>query len=119
MRLSRDKVNRLAHSVADALALGRTLMLVFATPGYCTSQTCAPVLGEVQKVKARRAASASFVHVEIYKEPRNLVVADAVTEWNLQSEPWVFVVDRSGVITDRIESITNDAELEASLMAAL
>ena len=106
-------------SIADALSAAKPLMIAFATPGYCTSQTCAPVLGEVQKVKARLADAANFVHVEIYKDPRNLVVADAVTEWNLQSEPWVFVVDRGGTIVDRIESITNAEELEASLSSVV
>jgi hypothetical protein len=106
-------------SIAEALARPEPLMLLFATPGYCTTQTCAPVLGEVQKVRARREGRANFVHVEIYKDPRSLVVADAVTEWNLQSEPWVFVIDRGGLISDRIESITNSEELEGSLAAVL
>jgi hypothetical protein len=107
------------QSIAAALANHRPLMIAFATPGYCTSQTCAPVLGEVQKVKQRRGSEASFVHVEIYKDPRNLVVADTVEEWHLQSEPWAFVVDRDGVIQDRIESVTNADELEASLANVL
>jgi hypothetical protein len=102
-------------SIAEALALGKPLMVAFATPGYCTSQTCAPVLGEVQKVKARRAERASFVHVEIYKDPRNLVLADAVTEWHLETEPWVFAVDRAGVVVERVESITTADELDSIL----
>ena len=106
-------------SIADALGLRRSLMISFATPGYCTSQTCAPVHGEVQKVKTRRAQQAEFVHVEIYKDPRNLVVADAVTEWHLLSEPWVFVVDRNGQIADRLEGVTDAEELDASLAAVL
>jgi YtkA-like len=106
-------------SVAEALTETKPTMVVFATPGYCTTQTCAPVLGEAQKVSTRRAGQANFVHVEIYKDPRNLVVADAVTEWSLKSEPWVFVVDRDGFIADRIESITNAEELEASLAPLL
>jgi hypothetical protein len=107
------------RSIAEALALQRPLMISFATPGFCTSQTCAPVHGEVGKVKARRASQAEFVHVEIYKDPRNLVVADAVTEWRLPSEPWVFVVNRDGVIVDRLEGVTDAEELEAALRPVL
>jgi hypothetical protein len=106
-------------SVADALALHRPLVISFATPGYCTSQTCAPVHGEVQKLKARRAGAAEFVHVEIYKDPRNLVVADAVAEWHLPSEPWVFVVDRDGQIADRLEGVSDLDELDTSLSRVL
>ena len=46
-------------------------------------------------------------------------MADTVEEWHLQSEPWAFVVDRDGVIQDRIESVTNADELEASLASVL
>lgn len=102
-------------SIADALGLDRPAVIAFATPGYCTSQMCAPVLGEVQKVKARAGQRASFIHIEIYKDPRNLVVADTVQEWGLQSEPWVFIVDRQGVITERFESITTAEEIAAAL----
>jgi hypothetical protein len=104
-----------ALGVPEALALGKPLLLAFATPGYCTSQTCAPVLGEVQKVAEQRREQASFIHVEIYKDPRNLVVADAVREWGLQSEPWVFLIDREGVIRDRIDGLTTADELDGVL----
>jgi hypothetical protein len=99
-------------SVADAFAQGRPSMIAFATPGFCTSQTCAPVLGELLKVSQRFGDRISFVHVEIYKEPRTLTLADAVVEWGLQSEPWIFAVDRDGVIADRLESLVAAEELE-------
>jgi hypothetical protein len=102
-------------SVASAVSSGKPAVIAFATPGFCTSQTCAPVLGEVLKVAALRASQASFAHVEIYSDPRNLTVADAVSEWGLRSEPWVFVVDRNGIVVERIESITNAAEVDAAL----
>jgi hypothetical protein len=102
-------------SVAAALSSGKPSVIVFATPGFCTSQTCAPVLGEVLKVATQRESQASFAHVEIYSDPRNLTVADTVNEWGLRSEPWVFVVDRGGTVVDRIESITNAAEVDAAL----
>jgi hypothetical protein len=106
-------------SVAAALSTGKPAVIAFATPGFCTSQTCAPVLGEVLKVAAQRASQAGFAHVEIYSDPRNLTVADTVNEWGLRSEPWVFVVDRGGTVVDRIESITNAAEVDAALSPLL
>jgi hypothetical protein len=108
-----------AVSIQDALALSKPLLIAFSTPGYCTTQTCGPVLTEVGKVKQGRAEQASFVHVEIYKDPRNLVVADAVAEWDLQSEPWVFFVDRAGVIADRFEGIATADEIDQALAALI
>ena len=43
------------------------------------------------------------------------VLADAVTEWQLVTEPWVFIVDRNGVIRDRFEGIATGEELSESL----
>ena len=99
----------------EALANGRPSVLLFATPGYCMTATCAPVLSVVLDVRARQAGRANFVHVEIYKDPRNQLVADAVTRWNLPSEPWTFLVDAGGTIVDRYEGIVTVAELEAAL----
>jgi hypothetical protein len=106
-------------SVADAVSQGRPSMIAFATPGFCTSQTCAPVLGEVLKVSQKFDDRVSFAHVEIYKEPRTLTLADAVVEWGLQSEPWVFAVDRAGVIADRLESLVTADELEQVVLRLL
>ena len=43
-------------------------VVAFATPKYCTSRTCGPVVDVVSEVRQRHASSAlSFVHVEIYE----------------------------------------------------
>ena len=104
-----------ALSVDEALASGKPSLVYFATPGYCTSGTCAPSLGSVLQARAGQAERVNFIHVEIYKDPRNQVVADAVTEWNLPSEPWVFLVDRGGLIADRFEGIVTAEELTTAV----
>lgn len=106
-------------SIADALAQQKPLVVLFATPGFCTSQTCAPQLGVVQQLKAQYGGRANFIHVEIYKDPRNRVVADAVNEWRLPSEPWVFLVGKDGVIADRFEGAVPLVEIEPALKALL
>jgi hypothetical protein len=69
----------------------------------------------VLELAQRYAGRAEFVHIEIYKEPRDRVLADAVTEWQLFTEPWTFIVDRTGVIRDRFEGIATAEELSSSL----
>jgi hypothetical protein len=105
-----------ALSIEQALARQQPLVVTFSTPGYCTSQLCGPVLNEIQQIRTRRGSQATFVHVEIYKDPRNLIVADAVNEWGLRSEPWVYLIDRRGIVAARIESITTAEEIEAALV---
>ncbi|MGH2603020.1 MAG: TlpA family protein disulfide reductase, partial [Dehalococcoidia bacterium] len=58
---------------------------------------------------------AALIHVEVYKDPINKVVADSVREWRLQSEPYIFVIDRNGVITDKFEGPVSLAELDQAM----
>jgi hypothetical protein len=103
------------QTIASAVQSGRPSVLAFATPGFCTTLTCAPQLSVVLDLASRYAGRAEFVHIEIYKEPRDRVLADAVTEWQLITEPWTFMVDRNGVIQDRFEGIATAEELAESL----
>lgn len=104
-----------AISLDEALANGKPTAILFASPGYCTSQTCAPQLGVLLDVRPKHADTVNFVHVEIYKDPRNGVLADAVAEWHLLSEPWIFFVDRSGTIVERFDGIATAEEIEGGI----
>jgi hypothetical protein len=43
------------------------------------------------------------------------VLAPAVDEWGLPTEPWVFVVDSEGIILGRFEGLVTPEELAALL----
>lgn len=104
-----------AMSVHELLAAGKPGVVLFASPGYCLTATCLPQLSAVRELSARLGSAVNIVHVEVYKDVRNQVVADAVTEWGLLSEPWIFLTDRKGVIADRFEGVAPADELEAAL----
>jgi hypothetical protein len=108
-------------SVSDAVTDGTPAVIVFATPAFCVSQTCGPLLDQV---KALRSAydGVDFVHVEIYEDlqvdsPEELTTVAATGEWGLPSEPWVFVVDDTGLVTAAFEGAASDAELRAAIDA--
>ncbi len=90
-------------TIADAIALGKPTVVVFATPGFCATQTCAPMVNEMQALKKSLNGSASFVHVEIFKDPATRTPFETVTEWRLTSEPWVFLIDKSGNVAAKFE----------------
>lgn len=98
-------------SPAEALEKGKPFVLVFATPKYCTSQTCGPTLDIVADVVADYP-KLTVIHSEIYKnlEPTNPVVP-AVSEWGLPSEPWVFVVNAKGNVIAKYEGSISEEEL--------
>jgi hypothetical protein len=64
-----------------------------------------------------------FIHVEIYENPMeikgnisNAKVVQAVKDWNLPSEPWIFLVDQQGVIKGRFEGLATYQEIEVALI---
>jgi hypothetical protein len=104
-------------SVAAALSDHAPFVVVFATPKYCTSRTCGPVVDVVSTVRRRHADSGiRFIHVEIYQDNDPAKGANRwVTQWNLPSEPWVFVVGADGKVRDRFEGTVSVRELDASV----
>ncbi len=104
-------------SVADALAAGQPFVVTFATPLYCQSRTCGPVVDVVSAVRKKLASTGvRFIHVEIYKgnDPAN-GVNRWVDEWKLPTEPFTFVVDRKGVVRTKLEGAFSTAELERAV----
>ncbi|MDP9494390.1 MAG: hypothetical protein M3P87_04035, partial [Actinomycetota bacterium] len=106
-------------SVADALTAGEPAVIVFATPGFCASATCGPLLDQVKGLR-ESFPGVRFIHVEIYEDLQvtdqsELTAVPAVTEWGLPSEPWVFVVDGSGTVTSSFEGAARDEELSAAI----
>lgn len=105
-------------TVAEAVASGPSV-LVFATPAWCTTQTCGPMLDQVQDISAE-FGSINYVHVEIFENihvtaREDLIMVPAVLEWGLPTEPWLFVTDSTGSVVARFEGAVADSELRAAL----
>lgn len=102
-------------SIADAIAQHRPSLVVFATPGFCVSNTCGPQVHAVQMLEPAYRDRLTFIHVEIYRDfkpdPSKRQLTETVVEWGLQTEPWVFLIDARGVINGAFEAITATDEL--------
>src|SRR5215813_578272 len=105
--------------IADAIAQGKPQVIVFATPRYCTSRVCGPVVDVVRTLLPTYGRRVVFVHQEIWQAGSPLRVAPTFEEWRLRSEPWIFLVDGRGMIHARFEGLTTRAELEAALQQML
>ena len=116
-------------SVKDALANHKPFVLIFATPKFCTSAQCGPTLDRLKPLAAQ-FPTVAFIHVEPYElafANRSLQpVLDAkgqlqatpiVVNWGLLSEPWVFVVDRNGIVTGSFEGVVSVDEITAAANA--
>ena len=107
-------------SLDAALRNGLPTVLAFATPLLCSSRMCGPVIDEVLDVYDRIGPTkANFVDVEVYPQRDANKPAPEFLRWGFQSEPWVFVIDRSGIIRGRFEGPVVAAEITTALQPLL
>jgi hypothetical protein len=104
-------------SVAQALAAHRPFVVTFATPKFCTSRTCGPVVDVVSHVrKQARRARVAFIHVEVFNgNDPSKGYNRWVKEWKLPSEPWTFLVGADGRIKAKFEGSVSPSELLAAV----
>jgi hypothetical protein len=98
-------------SIADAVTNGKPTVILFATPRFCTSRTCGPSHQVILSLAQNYADKVNFVHVEIYKDFQTFALADAMTEWNLQTEPWLFFINPQGKIVEKFEGGITSKEI--------
>jgi len=114
-------------SVDEALTRHEPFVLVFATPAFCTSRQCGPTLDAVKAI-AKDAPRITFINVEPYKlefsgerlqpvvDASGQLQATEVTDaWGLLTEPWIFVVDRDGIVRGSFAVIASPEELKAAI----
>jgi hypothetical protein len=107
-------------SLDQALRSGKPTVLSFATPLLCSSRMCGPVVDEQILAFRKLGERANFIHVEIYPQRDLNKPAPLYTAWKLPTEPWMFVIDRDGVIRARLgEGPTVAAEIEAAVRPLL
>jgi hypothetical protein len=107
----------LRYSIADSIQAHVPFVVVFATPEFCVSRVCGPTVEVVESVAKKFARSGvRFIHVEIYtdNDPKK-GFNRWVQEWNLPTEPWVFLVDGNGVIRGKFEGAVSVDELESAV----
>ena len=109
--------NLLRTTVAAAMAAKRPFVVSFATPLYCQTRTCGPVVQVVQSVaRDWQSKGVDFIHIEIYEDNDPSKGTNRwVDEWNLPTEPFTFVVDSNGIIRTRLEGAFSPTELEAAV----
>ena len=105
--------------IADAIAQGKPQVIVFATPQFCSSRVCGPVVDIVRTLLPMYGDRVVFTHQEIWQNVATREFFPTVTEWNLQTEPWIFVVDGTGIVRAKFEGLTTAREIEAALQQIL
>jgi len=100
-RIPPDTQNKVDY--ADALGK-EPIVLLFATPQFCQSRVCGPVVDVAEQAKHEFGDKAAFIHMEIYdqNDPAKKV-RPQVRAFHLPSEPWLFTIDRKGTVKNAVE----------------
>jgi hypothetical protein len=109
------------HSVSFNQVLGnQPVALLFSTPQLCTSRVCGPVTDVAVQLQHEFGNRIAFIHQEIYVDnnPKK-GLRPQLHAFHLETEPWMFVINRRGVIVARFEGAFGTTELRAALEEAL
>jgi hypothetical protein len=116
-RIPPDTQNKVDY--ADALGK-EPIVLLFATPQFCQSRVCGPVVDVTEQAKREYGGQAAFIHMEIYNDndPAD-GVRPQVRAFHLPSEPWLFTIDRKGVVKDVVEGAFGRELLDEAIEKAI
>lgn len=115
-RIPPDTQNRV--DFADALG-NEPIVLLFATPQFCQSRVCGPVVDVAEQVKEAYGDEAAFVHMEIFNDnDPGKKTRPQVRAYGLPTEPWLFVIDRQGVVQTAVEGAFGVDQLTRAVRGA-
>jgi hypothetical protein len=109
------------HTVSLRQVLGKKpIALLFSTPQFCVSRVCGPVTDVTVTLQHEFGPRIAFIHEEVYAHNQpNAGLRAQMKAFHLQTEPWLFTINRRGIITARLEGAFGTTELAQALRAAL
>jgi uncharacterized protein YceK len=109
------------HDVSFKDVLGhKPIVLLFSTPQLCISRVCGPVTDIAVELQRQFGSKITFIHEEVYtdNEPSK-GLRPQLKAFHLQTEPWLFTVNRHGVIAARLEGSFGINAFRQAIEAAL
>ena len=98
----------------------KPVALLFATPQLCHSRVCGPVVDIAAQLKRKYGDRMTFIHQEVYVDNElEKGLRPPLLAFNLQTEPWLFTVDRTGKVAARLEGSFGFRAFERAIKAAL
>jgi hypothetical protein len=100
-RVPPDTLNKVNY--ADVLGK-EPILLLFTTPKFCQSRACGPVVDVAEQAQHKFEGKANFIHMEIYNDnDPSKGVRPQVRRFHLPTEPWLFAINREGVVSAAVE----------------
>ena len=109
------------HSTDFADVVGRKpVAVIFATPQLCESRVCGPVTDIAEQMKAEYGDQMEFIHQEVFVDnDPSKGLRKPLLDFNLRSEPWLFVMDADGRVAARLEGSFGLSAFETAVRKGL
>jgi hypothetical protein len=109
------------HKVDFADVVGKQpVALLFSTPQLCQSKVCGPVTDMELQMQSKYGDKMTFIHQEVWQDnDLNKGLREPLRQFNLPTEPWLFVVNAKGVITARLEGSIGVQQFEDAVKSGL
>jgi hypothetical protein len=110
-------------TIEEALETGRPLALLIATPAFCETAYCGPVLDVMLELRPD-FPNIEFLHAEVYQNPNEadgnflderVLRSPTVVDLDLPFEPTLFLLRPDRTIMDRIDNVYDNTELREAL----
>ena len=100
---TRDPASDMHENFAGVVGK-KPVALLFATPQLCQSRVCGPVADIALQMRAKYGDEMEFIHQEVFVDNNQQNgLRDPLKAFNLPTEPWLFVMDKQGEVTARLE----------------
>ncbi|MEM9200597.1 MAG: hypothetical protein AAGC53_03015 [Actinomycetota bacterium] len=106
--------------LVDAAANDKPTVLLIATPGFCQTDICGPVV-DLLIEEASDRSDLNVIHAEVYVDPSDFAaggfpdLTDVVQAAALPFEPSLFVADANHTIVARLDTTFDRSELRQAL----
>ena len=113
-------------NLRDALASGKPVAFLVATPAYCQTAICGPVLDVLLSQHRTLGEQIQMIHAEVYADGRvaaadiaKATLAPVVQAYRLPFEPALFISRPDRTLVHRLDTIFDVAELRAALLSVV
>lgn len=109
-------------NLRDALSRGKPVALLMATPAYCQTAICGPVLDVLLSQRREFGDQIQMIHAEVYADGKaaaaniaSATLAPTLQAYKLPFEPVLFLSRPDRTIAARIDTIFDEDELRSAL----
>ena len=113
-------------TVKEAIETPRPLVVVFASPAFCTTPVCGPQVQAVSSLREKYGGMVDFIHIDIYENPEEIqgdvssgVRTPILEEWGITADEWTYVIGSDSLVSASFENFAPEPVLEEAIKTTL